>query len=81
MDLAIQFADAEIFARSETIKTGDVIEASTWSNPGRYHLLVNEVVCSGDFPITGDRLTEVIVRIGPAGCESVVTSIGPLPSG
>lgn len=82
-DLVIQFADAdaEIFAPSENIKTGDVIEASTWSNPGQYYLLVNDEVCSGGFPIAGERLTEVTLRIGPAGCETVVTGIRPLPSG
>ena len=82
-DLLIQYTtpDGGVSAQSDAIETGAVIEGGAWDNPGRLRLIVNGVLCDGSFPIVGGRLTEVTLRIGSAGCESIVTNITPLPDG
>ena len=73
-------SDGSIAPAPETINAGDAISLSTWGNPGLQRLRVNGTVCAGSYSIESDRRTEVTLRVGPGGCQTVVKGIGPLAS-
>ncbi len=83
MDLEIRFLPpgGEPFGPVTTVSAGEPIEASAVNLPGPLRLQVNDVLCSGDFQLESDRLTQVVLRLDETGCVAVATSIGPLPSG
>lgn len=71
----------EVSAWSEKISAGASVKASNWSLPGPHRLLVNGEPCRGGFQVVSDRLTEVTLRIGAAGCETIQVGIKALPPG
>ena len=72
--------DGGKFPVSDAVAAGAVIEGSFWSNPGPHRVAVNGSTCEGEFPIAGDRMTEVLIHLTAGGCRAEVTDVKPIPN-
>jgi hypothetical protein len=72
--LVIAFFDARSGNRFDAVTEkqvgrGDTIEASVWSLPGTYGVIVNDAACDGVFDLAAARRTNLVLRLSGEGCS------------
>lgn len=58
-----------------TVQPGEAAAVDLTALPGAHAIRMNGVACDGRFPVEGDRVTEVVVRITLDGCSTAVAGI------